>query len=159
RCLRCTRRARSGGEPLATLRAAALENRATRSGGHARTEAVLALPPADIGLVRAFHVVRLPVSQRRRGEVGVETRPSEADDDAFRPAGFPQRSGCRVSSKSLHTGIGRCPGERVPRHFPQVWRMVWRRSFSLHTSHFSGSGGVDRGSLSGPVDAAMLAPL
>ena len=51
-----SRTARSGGEPLATLGAAALEDHLSGARRHARAEAVLALAAADVGLVRAFHV-------------------------------------------------------------------------------------------------------
>ena len=44
-----------GGEPFAAPRAAALEDRATRSGGHPHTEAVLPLASTHIGLVGPLH--------------------------------------------------------------------------------------------------------
>ncbi len=45
------------GETLPALCAAALQNRAARTRRHARTKAVLALPPAHVGLVGPFHEV------------------------------------------------------------------------------------------------------
>src|SRR5262245_18920201 len=56
----------SGGEPLAALRAAALQDEPAGTGRHAGTEPVLALPPAHVGLVGAFH--ELPDSRREEGE-------------------------------------------------------------------------------------------
>jgi len=45
------------GETLPAPRATALQDRAARARRHARTKAVLALPPSNIGLVGAFHEV------------------------------------------------------------------------------------------------------
>ena len=44
-------------ETLPALCTAALQNRAARTRRHARTKAVLALPPAHVGLVGPFHKV------------------------------------------------------------------------------------------------------
>ena len=45
------------GKTLPALRATALQNRAARTRGHARTKTVLALPSAYVGLVGPFHEV------------------------------------------------------------------------------------------------------
>src|SRR5439155_16206180 len=54
---RCTGFAALRGKTLPALGAAALQNRAARARRHARTKAVLALPPAHVGLVGPFHEV------------------------------------------------------------------------------------------------------
>ena len=68
------RAAASGGEPLPALGAAPLEDRAAGAGRHARTEAVLALPPAHVGLVGPLH--EGPLRQEERRPLGPRSEPS-----------------------------------------------------------------------------------
>src|SRR5207244_3388218 len=55
RRVRAPMRRPSGRQPLPPLGAAALDDRLTGPRGHAGAKAVLALPTADVGLVRALH--------------------------------------------------------------------------------------------------------
>ena len=56
----------SGGEPLPAFGAATLEDRAAGAGRHASAKAVLALPPAHVGLIGPLH--KVSGARRRRPE-------------------------------------------------------------------------------------------
>ena len=60
------------GEPLPALGAAALEDRPPRARGHACPEAVLALPPAHVGLIGPLHERRME-TERRAASGGAES--------------------------------------------------------------------------------------
>src|SRR5262249_6992710 len=70
-------------EPLAALRAAALQDGASGPGGHPGPEAVLALPPADVWLIGALH----------RSKTGSGTVRSLAEGPVYA-----DRSPCRLST-------------------------------------------------------------
>src|SRR5207237_1190477 len=55
------------GKTLPAPRSAALQDRAAGTRRHARTKAVLALPPSNVGLVGAFHEVEEEESAPNRG--------------------------------------------------------------------------------------------
>jgi hypothetical protein len=119
---------------------------------------VLALPSANVGLVRAFHAASVcSMCERESPTLGAGSERRSIDDDFPCPS-FPQALDQEAVSKLLHTAIGRCPIERGDTHFPQVWRMVWRYMFTLHISYFFPGVSALHGSLRERSHAAMLAP-
>ena len=155
---RCTRPARpaSGGEPLPALRAAALQDRPAGASRHAGTEAVLALPPAYVGLVGPLHEVvfrtrkrrpRRPrfasIDERRSSERRVLHSPAHVDSLAD---GKREQRGC--FSGRDHPFETRCP---------HLWRARVEPVKSLQIALIFGSTARPDRPLSGPRHVAMLA--
>ena len=118
---------RSGREALAALRAAALEDRPAGAGGHAGAEAVLALPPAHVGLIGPFHRVEevkksRPDGGRRRASI----------DEACKRSVLHRETGTEATAE-------RCPAQGLlgvcasplRQARPHLWRVVWSVPFSL----------------------------
>src|SRR5205814_10292369 len=101
----------SGREPLAALGAAALQDQPPRARGHACAKAVLALPPAYVGLVGPLH---------ERMETKKE--PPEGSRAQYRRV---VADGCRAFSTAATAGEARAARLPRPLAFPQVWRFVW----------------------------------
>src|SRR3954454_24894283 len=126
-----------GREPLASLRATALEDRAPGTRRHPGTEPVLALPAPDVWPVSPLHG---------------DPKRVETDHVAGRPEEYrriPPKLGCpqpQRSRKSWKERGGRCVGTG----FPHLWRAVWREPKCLQMPHLSRIGHGRDGRLIAP---------
>jgi hypothetical protein len=94
---------RSGGKPLATLGAAALQDQAPGARRHTSAEAVLALPPSYVGLIGPLH----EVSGARKRRPG---RPRAASiDEVFCPGSPQGRCGQPRPGKAARRVLFRSP--------------------------------------------------
>ena len=134
----------SGGQPLPALRPAPLQDRPARARGHARAEAVLALPAANVGLVGPLH--EAPEARKRRpwGRGAASIDKGFSQRVLHRPA-VDNLRGQRASRRGVFGPAGH-PFETL---CPHLWRAVWNSGKSLQNRGFSPTGSPPEGAIVG----------